>query len=370
MRFVSQRGSRDPAEAPEDSEETRGRFARLRGRTLRSAFSWAGLLVSAVFAYLAVRHVQFGDVWHGLRTSNYWWLLPALVMLAVTVYVRALRWRYLFTRETRPGTRAVLSALLIGYFFNSILPARAGEAARVLALKPRAGTSRAEAAGTILIERVYDVLVLLVLLFVAVPWLPHVTWLHAAVVLAIVLGAGIATAAVLLALYGVRPVHFALRPLGWLPFLSSERIAHFGEGLAQGLAGLRRPRLVLAALFWTTLSWITLALSTWFVMRGFHLGLSPVAALLLVIAANLAMILPSSPSAVGVFEAAALVSLRAYGIPDSRGLSCALVIHAVQFLPFIATGLFLLHGTFRTRGAGREGHAAQLTTRSLPRRSG
>jgi len=332
--------------------------------------SWSGLLLSAAFSYLAVRHVHFRDVWHGLRTNNYWWLVPALAMLAVAVFVKALRWRYLFAQETRPAIRAVLRALIIGYFFNSILPARAGEAARVLALKRRAGTSRAEAAATVLLERVYDVLVLLVLLFVVIPWLPHITWLHTAVLLAVALACGLAVAVVVLAVYGLRPVHFALRPVGWLPFVSADRLTHVGENLGQGLAGLRRPRLVLAAVLWTALGWLAVALSTWFVLRGFGLGLSPVAGLFVVIAVNLAQILPASPSAVGVFEAATLVALRAYDIPDSRGLSCALVIHVLNFIPYVAAGLFVLRGTLTSARRETDEKPVLLTAKSTLRRSG
>jgi glycosyltransferase 2 family protein len=336
---------------------------------LRPALSLAGVLVSAVFAYLAVRHVRFGDVWEGLRTSNYWWLVPALALLAVTVYVKAMRWRYLFARETRPGIRPTLASLLIGNFFNNILPARAGEAARVLALKQRAGTSRAEAAATVVVERAYDVLALLVLLFVSVPWLPRVTWLHAAVVLAVVLAAGLTVGAVVLAVWGVRPVHLALRPLARLPFLSSERIDHVGENLGQGLAAIRRPGLALTALLWTTLGWLTLAASTWFVIRGFDLRLSLTAGLLVVIATNLAQILPSSPSALGVFEAATLVALRAYDVPSSHALSCALVLHSVNFIPFIVVGLFLLRGTLSLDRSHADGRALASAS-GTPRRTG
>jgi glycosyltransferase 2 family protein len=370
MRFVSQRESRNPGETLETLKTSQTWRARVRSRAFYSALPWAGLLVSALFAYLAVRNVRFGDVWQALRSSNYWWLVPAFAMLAMTVYIRALRWRFLFAPETRPATRAVLRALLIGYFFNSILPARAGEAARVLALKPREGSSRAETAATVVVERVYDVLILLLLLFVTVPWLPRVTWLSGAIVLEVALAAAIAIAIVLLAVYETRPVHAALRPLAWLPFLSAERVRHLGENLGHGLAALRQPKLVLAAVFWTTLSWLALGLSTWFVLIGFHLGLSPVAGLLVVITTNLAMVLPSSPSAVGVYEAATLVALRTYQISDSRGLSCALVIHALNFLPYIAAGLFLLRGTLRTGGAHTERESGLLTAKSSMRRSG
>lgn len=322
-----------------------------RSRVSRWALTWGGLAVSALFSYLAVRNTHFDDVWDGLRTSNYWWLVPAFVTLALGLYLKAVRWRFMFSRETRPAAGPLTKALLVGYFFNAILPARAGEAARVLVLNQRAGTSRAEAGTTVVVERAYDVLSLLILLFVLVPWLPRVTWLHAAVLLALVLVGGLAIAVAVLALFGLRPVHFVLRPLLRLPFVTSETLDHVGESLGRGLAGLRHPRLMLGALFWTTAAWIAIAVSTWFVMKGFHLGLSLVAAILVVIATNLAQILPSSPSALGVFEAATVVALGAYGTADSDALSYALVLHALSTVPFIVVGLFLLRGALSVRRA-------------------
>src|SRR5438105_9490736 len=137
-----------------------------------------------------------------LRASHPWWLAPALVLVLLTVVARAERWRVLFAPERRPRHGPVLYATLIGYLFNSILPARAGEAARVVALNQRARTSRAEAVATVVVERAYDVLLLLVLLFVGLPWLPHVTWLRAAAILAIGVTVALVGAAVALAVWG------------------------------------------------------------------------------------------------------------------------------------------------------------------------
>ena len=326
-------------------ERVNPRARRVRERVPGAALSWAGVAISALFAYLAVRHVDFQNVWRGLRASNYWWLLPAFATLAAAIFLKAVRWRYMFPRDTRPPTRPVVAALLIGYFFNNVLPARAGEAARVLALNRRARTSLAEAGATVVLERVYDILCLLLLLFVSLPWLPSISWLRAAALLGIIVAAGFAAAIIVLALWGSRAVHFALRPLHRLPFLASERIEHIGNRIGAGLAAARQPRLVAAALAWTTIGWLALALSAWFVMRGFHLGLPFAAALLVVVATNVAQILPSSPAAVGVFEAATLVALRPYHVSDSRALSYALVLHAANFFPYVIAGPFLLRQT-------------------------
>jgi len=302
-----------------------------------------GLSVSAAFTYLAVRKVDFDVFWQALRESNYWWLLPALATLAVCVVVRGLRWRFLFTPETRPPLGATLDALLIGLLFNNILPARAGEAMRIVALNQRAGTSRVEALATAATERVYDVLSTLLILFVAAPFLPEVTWIRRAALLAIGLAAAVLAVVVAIRLAGERPVRLLLRPLSLLPGVSLGRTERAASSLVRGLAAIRSPRLALLALVLTTGSWLVLGLSAYFVLRCLDLGVGFGAALLVVVATNLAMVIPSSPAAVGVYEAATQVALRPFGIGDSEALSYAIVLHAVNFLPYLVVGYAVLH---------------------------
>lgn len=309
---------------------------------LRSSLFWIGLLVTGLFAYLAVRDVHFEEAWQALKSSNYWWLVPSLAVLAVFILVRAVRWRCLFQPRTRPALGPVTHALLIGYLFNNILPMRAGEVARVVALNQRARTPLAETGGTVVIERGYDVLSLLVLLFLTLPWLPPVEWLSAAVYLAVGVALALAAAIVVLTIWGDRALRVMLRPFVRLPFLR-ERAEGVARSLGQGLVGLRNWRIGFVALVWTTVSWVVLAFSFWFVMLAFDLGLSPVAGLFVVIAVGLAMILPSSPASLGVFEAAVVLALGAYGISDSRALPYALVLHAVNFFPYVVVGFFVLH---------------------------
>src|SRR5262249_6085405 len=163
----------------------------------------------------------------------------------------------------------------------------AGEAARIVALNQRAHTSRAEAAGTIVLERVEDLLSLLVLLFVALPWFPHVRGLRAAAIVGIALVVGIAAVVFVLARHGERPLRALVRRLARLPFLSRQRVEAAAANLTQGLVALRDVRLAVVSLALTTLSWFVLALSIWLALLCFDLHVSPLAALLVTIAANL-----------------------------------------------------------------------------------
>jgi glycosyltransferase 2 family protein len=311
-----------------------------RGRLVLAV---VGIAVSVLFSYLAIRDVDFHAFWTGLKESEYWWLGPALIVLALSVVVKALRWRLLFSRATRPPFGATTRALLLGYFFNNILPARAGEAVRVVVLHQEARTSRAEALATAVSERVYDILALLVVLFVAAPFLPEVTWLRSAAILAVALVFGALVAFLVFRRWDERPLRFLLRPFVFLPGIDSERVGHAARNITRGFSGFHRPALAARAFVVTVAAWLVLAVSFWLVMLAFDLGTGFGAALLVVVTTNLALVIPSSPAAVGVFEAAVLVALRVYGVDDSSALAYAVVLHAVNFFPYVLTGLYLVH---------------------------
>jgi glycosyltransferase 2 family protein len=316
------------------------RLVRLRGRRWWSFLP--ALIVTGGALYLALRGVELDAVGHSLASSNYLMLVPAVVAMAIAVVLRIVRWQLLFPEPTRPPFRPAAETLLLANFFNNILPARAGEAVRIIALHARSGTSRAETFATIVVERAFDVLALLLLLFVTLPWLPAISWLRAAALLAAGASLAVAVVVVALARYGPRPVLFLLRPLAWLPYLSKEGVEGGALGVVRGLAALRQARLGLSAFILGVISWLVLAVSCWFIAVGFVSDLSLLAGVLVAVAIGLALILPSGPAALGVFEAAVIAALAAYDVPQSTALSAALVIHAAHVFPYFVAGAFVL----------------------------
>jgi glycosyltransferase 2 family protein len=273
--------------------------------------------------------------------------------------MRAMRWRSLFAHDRRPGRRPVLAATMIGYLFNNILPARAGEAARVVALTQRTGTPAAEIVGTVVVERAYDVLSVLIIFFCASPWLPHQSWFGTAAILAGVAAVALGAIIVALALHGDRPLRWLVRPLGRLPGLSAERVEREAATLAGGLAGLREHRVAFEALVWSLAAWMTSALWAWFVLLAFEPSRGFGAGVLVTVVIGLSMIIPSPPAAVGVFEAAGVLALHAYHVSQSAALPYALVLHVSNFVPLVLVGAITLH--FAARRPSRPGSRATYT---------
>jgi uncharacterized protein (TIRG00374 family) len=301
------------------------------------------IAVTVAFTYIALRGIDLKRAWDALKASDYLWLLPALLAFALGNLARAMRWRSLFIPGRRPPRGTTLNAMMIGYLYNNILPARAGEAARIVVLTRRSNSPPVEITGTVVLERLYDIVAILLIFFVAEPWLPKVSWFGAAAIVAVGLAAVIAGVATVLAVYGDRPLRLLLRPLRRFSPLTEERLERTVAELTHGLSGLHDWRVALEALVWTIAAWMLSITCAFLVMVSFHLHLPFAAAVLVLVAIGLGMILPSPPAAVGVFEGATLIALRAFGVPHSTALPYALVLHLVNFVPFVVVGAWLLH---------------------------
>jgi glycosyltransferase 2 family protein len=312
-----------------------------RSFAIRAGWTAAGLGLGAGLAWVGLRGVELGDVWTAVRRSEWGWLPPAVALLVLATAIRALRWQLLFAPSTRPPLGPVSIALLVGLFFNVVLPFRAGEAARLMSLHRRAGTSRTEIAATVVIERVYDVAGLLLLLFAALPWLPRVTWLKAVAWVALAFGLAIAMAIPLLALREERATRLLLALARVLP-VSVERRRRATRNFMRGLGGFRSMRTGLVAAVLTAASLVVYALCFWVVTLAFDLGLPFGAGVLVTVTTGLALVLPAPPAGLGVYEAAAVGALGAYGLSVTQALPYALVVHAVNVLPYVAAGAAVL----------------------------
>jgi uncharacterized protein (TIRG00374 family) len=308
-----------------------------RGR--RAGMAVIGLLISVLFAYLAVRKISVSEVWHGLRDANYAWVVPALALTLVTAWLKAVRWRLLFDRPSSVPTATAFWALCIGLGLNNVLPSRAGEVGRVFALRRVTGHSAFEIGMTILVERVLDVLVVATLGLAIWPWVPHRGWINALALICAGIVTGFVVLVVLLASLRSRLPGIASRLLVRVPRVSPERALSVQVGLRAGARILVHPRRLALALLVSAVGWGVAGLAALILMPAFDFESGSLAPWLLLVANTLALTVPSSAGAAGVYEASVQASLTAYGISSSSALSYALILHAVNFFPVIVLGL-------------------------------
>jgi hypothetical protein len=229
---------------------------------------------------------------------------------------------------------------------NNVAPARAGEVARAYALTrevPR--LSLAASFASLAVDRVFDAIVLLLLMFVAPldPAFPPGGTLYGQSVPALARGGVVAVVALLAALYLL--VAFpdaAERAFRLLAGRIAPRLEARGAGalraFAAGLGVLRSPGRFAAVFAWTLAHWLLAAWSLWLGFRAVGITAPFTAALFLNSVSSVATAVPSSPGFFGVFESVSKVVLQLYGVDATDAVSWALGYHLLTFVPITLIG--------------------------------
>jgi len=124
-----------------------------------------GILISVVFLVYGLQGLNLADVWTQVSHANFWWLVPGVGVYFLAVWGRTWRWHYLL-RPLKPiSTRQMFPIVTIGYMGNNIYPARAGEVLRAYVLRREAGVPVSASLATIVIERIFDGVVMLMFIF-------------------------------------------------------------------------------------------------------------------------------------------------------------------------------------------------------------
>lgn len=309
---------------------------------LRSRRIWISLLISLVFMALFFRRTDFGEMAAALTAANYLYVLPALVVYLVAVWLRAVRWHYLLRPLQSVSARALYPVVVIGYMANNLLPIRIGELVRAYLVGERERMSKTATLGTILVERLCDGIVLVTFLLTIAAFTGMSSNLsRLALVMAVVFSAG------LLLLIAVtaserRSERVARAALRALPLRFRHQGLQLVLSLLSGLGSLRSPLVLTLVAAISTLSWVLEAAMYSLIGRAFGFALSFHVYLLVTAAANLAISVPSSQGGIGPFEFFAKETIVFFGVGAAAAQAYAIALHALLLLSMIGLGLVFL----------------------------
>jgi uncharacterized protein (TIRG00374 family) len=316
---------------------------------MRSHFRTLVVLALA-FALVALflYNVDLRGVWLQIIHARPNWLALSLGTMLINLSVRAWRWQYLLEPIGRPSFGNAFRATAVGFAASAILPARAGEVIRPYFLSRRERISATGAFATIILERLLDMVAVLVLLATYVFFLQDgIAEGHAAAFEAVKWTAG--TAAVGAA--GILGVLFVLagnpgrlaemlsRLERVMPSKLAGALARIAEKFAIGLGAIRRPGRLLVALLLSFPLWLSIAAGIWAVAVAFHLAI-PFAGTFLIIALLVVGVAVPTPGAVGGFHAAFKVGATTFfGASDAAAVGAAIVLHVFTIGPVLLLGL-------------------------------
>jgi uncharacterized protein (TIRG00374 family) len=302
-----------------------------------------GILISAGFLFLAFQGLHPKNFIASLKDVQIGWLLVGAVVYFAAVTVIALRWGYLLRSVKSVPLIPLTGIVAIGYMGNNVYPFRAGEALRIYLLRRNHAVPVAGATTTVIVERVFDGLVMLTFILVSLLLVDiHSDEIYTVATFAAPI---FLTAVVVFFLLAARPDWLrwlVARVSHFLPGRLREIATHMGEEIISGLEGLRSPVDLIGAVISSYVTWSIEASVYWIVMHAFGLNLGYPVALLVVGTVNLAGLLPASPGMLGVYEFFARAVMMAAGVDQDRALAYAIVVHVVIWLPVTLVGFILL----------------------------
>ncbi|MEJ2560636.1 MAG: lysylphosphatidylglycerol synthase transmembrane domain-containing protein [Anaerolineae bacterium] len=304
---------------------------------------WLGAGISALFLVIALRNLHLGNVWAEMRAARYGWILPGVAVYFLGVWARTWRWDYLLRPLKRIPLRRLFPVVVIGYMGNNVYPARAGEVIRAYVLRRREGVSIGASLATIVVERVFDGLVMLIFVFIGLPFTPMPGWLQGMVIAASLLFFGALGLFMTLAI----KIEWAEVAYGWaidrvVPARFRVPVRGFADRFMTGLHSLRSGRGVLMIFVTSIVIWLAETVKYWFVMHAFDFSVPFWVLMLMNGIVNLATTIPSSPGYVGTFDAPGIEILSIFGVERSLAAGYTLVLHAALWLPITLLGFWYM----------------------------
>lgn len=298
-----------------------------------------GVAISAFFIYLVLPSLHLPDVLHTLQNANYWWIFPGVAVYVIGLWVRAWRWHYTLRHLKPVPVRRLFPLVCIGYFGNNVYPLRAGEVIRSYVLKRTQDISITSSLATVIIERVFDGLTMLLFVFLALPFAPLPAQYRNLVILLTIL---MLAATAVFVLMAANPKLMSA-VYGWvaarlLPAKVRTRTDEIYERFMEGIASLGSGSAVLMIFGTSVIIWLLETIKYWFVMHAFDFTVGFIVLMLMNGLVNLATTLPSAPGYIGTFDAPGIETLVAFGVERNLAASYTLTLHAALWLPVTLLG--------------------------------
>jgi hypothetical protein len=304
---------------------------------------WLGVVISAVFLYLALRGLELDKAWLAMRTANYWWIIPGVLVYFFGVWARTWRWHYMLRPIKAVSLVRLFPVVVIGYMGNNVYPARAGELIRAYVLRKKEAVSISASLATIIVERIFDGVIMLLFVFVSLPLTPMPAELRQVVVLFSLLFFG---ALAVFFVIAASPTRSQAVYNWFIARLVPPRFQDLARGLLDrfmdGLHCLRSGRDILMIFVTSLVIWLAETVKYWFVMHSFDFSVPFYVLMLMNGVVNLATTIPSAPGYVGTFDAPGIEVLEQFGVERAIATSYTLVLHAALWLPITLLGFYYM----------------------------
>lgn len=320
--------------------------------------------------FLAVTALTVGACWYVassvdfstlitiIRQSNVWLLAATIPVIAYSHVVRAVRWRRIITAD--PSTIPLIPAIgavLIGYAASTVVP-RSGELLRPMYLSQHTNVSAVTAVSSVVLERVLDVIALLLAILVLVA-------LHPSLILNVFpdfspslalfgfLTPVLGTIAFVFALVFTRTIpQWLIHVTATIHKKTAVRLKHMLASVQEGVSVVNRRHVWPTILWETVLMWMLYVIPLWLILAAMPVTGGPytlVDAAVLLVVISVGVTIAPTPGALGVYHGFAQVAMmRVFGASPSEGLGFALIAWSLNYgVVLLSGGLWFIYDQHR-----------------------
>ena len=308
----------------------RGRSKLTRQRS--GWYLWLGIGVSSLFLYLAMRNIHWEEFLAVLIKVDPLWLGLSILCSVGGYSFTTARWQILLPLAARLSFRDAFDMTMIGYLGGLALPARLNDLGKAAWTGRYTGAGGSQVLGSVLLERLLDVMMLLLLALCVSLTMTMPDVLRTGAV-TLTCGLGLAMSIIL---YSTRHVEIQIKIINLLftlmPAGYAQRLQGIVKGFFVGLESLWDGRRMALAAGWSLLGWSVGLMGIVCSLKAFHMSTPWFAALLVMLTINLGALIPSSPSGIGVYHYLVVLALSVWLSDPSMALGYAVGTHALGAL--------------------------------------
>ena len=308
---------------------------------IKSKKFW-GFVLSFLFLWLALKGLDFKQIPDILKNLS--WLYIPLILVSVILehFTRGIRWKKILHGRS-VTVKQSFYATVLGYFFNNIFPARAGEFIKAWYLKEKGSTDFGEAFGSVVVERFLDGVFILGLMCFSLNLFTSTPLMKNAAIITLVFYALILVFIVLTYFWKNSFEKIAVKVFSIFPAKLSEKLTNAFNSFMSGLVIITSSFSVfINSIIWTIIAWGFTFLTHYLLIRMFNLDLDFYGLSFIMVVLAIGSMIPGSPGNVGIYEYSCVIALKMLGFSNELGAAFGLLTHTLNYVIIAIEGFVVL----------------------------
>ncbi|HOK39803.1 MAG TPA: lysylphosphatidylglycerol synthase transmembrane domain-containing protein [bacterium] len=320
---------------------------------LKSKKFWFGLIISIICLYYSFKGIKLNEIIIALKQVNYFYLIPALFFVIITLWTRTIRWKFLIKDHQKIKFYDIWVVNCIGFMALFTLPARLGDLLRAYLLGKRVNIKKMMVLSTIVLERVFDGIASILLFLFALILYPiahleninNINFNKIIIYISTFYG-GVLLVLILIKIFSKQAkiiFSFILHKL--IPFSGNFifKLENFFNSFIEGLDTLGSFLYFIRIIILSIIVWLINGIPAYFTILAFNLPMNFWQAIILNGFLVFAVMIPAAPGFIGTYHITAQLVLSMYNVQGADALSFAWILWLIGFIVDVAAGLFYLY---------------------------